>query len=101
MQHFGQEVLYKYFGRRLIALDDEPENFRVHQITAPLYLHYSGNDPIGDKIDVEQLVPMLSGSTDLRYQEIKGYNHLDFIQGLDAHVELYPTILKFFANHTS
>lgn len=99
MQHYGQELLNGNFGPRLDGPCVTVENFRVEEITVPTSLHYSTDDPISNAIDVNRLIPMLSGTADLFVQEVSGFNHLDFCRGVNAHRDVYPTILKFLNKH--
>lgn len=84
----------------MLTPDTVPENFRVDQITVPMYLHYSKNDPIADIKDVKRLIPMLNGTEALHLQRIDDFNHLDFILSVNAYKTIYPKILKFFAKCT-
>lgn len=90
----------KNFGPRLIAPDSEPKNFPLEEITVPIYLCYSTNDLFADVTDVQRLIPMLNNTADLCVQKIEGFNHLDFVQSVNAKDLIYKNILSFFAKHT-
>lgn len=65
-----------------------------------MYLHYSTNDLISVVADVERLIPMLNGTTALYHRKILNYNHVDFLEGVQAHKDIYTDILNFFAKYT-
>lgn len=61
---------------------------------------YSTNDFTSVTADVKRLIPMLNGASALYWQEVHNYNHLDFLQGVQAHIDIYPNVLNFFAKYT-
>lgn len=73
-----------------------PENFYVERITVPISLHYSRSDLITTSADINKLIPMLSGTSDLYVQEIDDFNHLDFALSERAAELVYSKILCFF-----
>lgn len=99
-QHYAQLMLHKNFGPRLMGPDCEPQNYRVERITAPIFMSYSTSDLIADINDVKRLIPMLSGSADLCLHEIEGFNHLDFVQSVNAQKIIYKNLLSFFVKCT-
>lgn len=58
----------------------------------PTLLFVGNNDVLGDPADAEALKPQISNL--LHYEVIPGWNHLDFLYGLDASKLLYPKILS-------
>lgn len=95
--HYGDEIEFGYFGRRIDSWSVPPD-FRLHQITTPLSLHYSPIDPYTNPIDVRKLISKLSGSKRLQtyvIDQIK-FHHVDFVWGIQAANLVYSNILKFF-----
>ncbi|XP_069609612.1 lysosomal acid lipase/cholesteryl ester hydrolase-like isoform X2 [Ranitomeya imitator] len=89
---------------RLQAFDWGPEGNMKHynQSAPPLYdvtnmnvptaIWSGGNDWLADKLDVELLIPKIHNL--VFYKEIRKWQHLDFIWGLDAPQKVYKKILK-------
>lgn len=99
--HFGQIIVDK----KCMKFDYGEAGNKQHydQATAPLcqvqsmptptLLFVGNNDVLGDPADVEALKPQISNL--LHYEVIPGWNHLDFLYGLDASKLLYPKIVSF------
>lgn len=87
---------YDYFGCQKTGTDVPPD-FPLHQITAPISVHYSSTDANGNAKDVEKLIPKLNGSRDLFVQkyDTTPFNHVDFIWGINAADIFYTKILDF------
>ena len=66
---------------------------QVQSMPTPTLLFVGNNDVLGDPADVEALKPQISNL--LHYEVIPGWNHLDFLYGLDASKLLYPKIVSF------
>lgn len=100
--HFGQEIDHAYFGRRQKGLSVPPD-FQLHQISAPMSLHYSPVDTFTNPKDVNRLISKLNGSRDLYIQTVdqKPFNHLDFVWGIHANDLVYSEVLKFFKKHAN
>lgn len=82
--------------------DPIPSDFPLHQITAPIALHYSTVDIFTNPEDVKQLAKKLSYATsDLHIQTIDDtvFNNADFVMGIHSAELVYSDILKFFAKH--
>ncbi|XP_073432020.1 lipase member M-like isoform X3 [Dendrobates tinctorius] len=89
---------------RLQAFDWGPEGNMKHynQSTPPLYdvtnmnvptaIWSGGNDWLSDKLDVELLISKIHNL--VFFKEIRKWQHLDFIWGLDAPQKVYKKILK-------
>lgn len=100
MVHFGQVIVNK----KCQKFDYGPtgNKRRYNQTTAPLChvqdmptptLMYVGEkDKLGDPVDNEALKPQIKNL--LHYEIIKGWNHLDFLFGKDAHTLLYPKLVS-------
>ncbi|CAH0398736.1 unnamed protein product [Chilo suppressalis] len=70
----------------------QPPDYDLSRITAPVYLHYTPNDPLAHLADVERLYKELPNPTKHRVP-LNTFNHVDFIWAIDADTLLYyPTI---------
>eukprot|EP01102_Stenamoeba_stenopodia_P010847 TRINITY_DN3303_c0_g1_i1.p1 TRINITY_DN3303_c0_g1~~TRINITY_DN3303_c0_g1_i1.p1 ORF type:complete len:420 (-),score=90.59 TRINITY_DN3303_c0_g1_i1:81-1340(-) len=58
----------------------------------PIGLFYGGNDDLADTTDVEALISQLPSIPFVLYEPT--YAHLDFLLGMDAHIKIYPDVLK-------
>ena len=74
------------------SLQATPPLCQVHNMPTPTLLFVGKNDVLGDPADVEALKPQISNL--LHYEEIPGWNHLDFLYGLDASKLLYAKIVS-------
>ena len=59
----------------------------------PALLFVGEKDGLGDVGDNEALKPKITNL--IHYEVIPGWNHLDFLYGVDAHKLLYPKIVSF------
>lgn len=98
--HYGQQLKYGYFGRRPKSTKEKPPNFPLHQITVPIFIHYSTIDTLSDVIDVKRLINELTGTTEFYVQTIDNgdFDHIDFVWGIHAAEIVYTEILNFFTN---
>lgn len=97
--HFGQEVNRKYFGPMIQnKLGKTPKDFPIHQITAPISIHYSPTDPHTNPLDIEKL--RLNLQNVINIQEINDvtFNHVDFIWGSYTHEIVYSRIYELLKN---
>lgn len=103
LMHFAQEIQFGFFGKRMLKFGGPiPQDFPLHQITAPLSIHYSVYDTFTDPKDVNRLIKKLgNGPSDLHIQRISDtvFNHADFTYGIHAAKLVYSDILQFFAKH--
>lgn len=89
-----------FFGPKMKSNDTEiPSDYPLHQITAPVSLHFSTVDTMANSTDVKKLITKLTGSNNLHIQEINTgkFNHLDFMWGKNAAQIVYADIIKFFS----
>ncbi|XP_072016737.1 gastric triacylglycerol lipase-like [Amphiura filiformis] len=101
MIHFAQMVNSGKF--QMYDYGSEEKNMeRYNQTTPPLYdaskmtvpvsLYWGGQDWLADPSDVLQLIPQL---TNIRNNvELKDYDHLDFLWGMDATKRVYQPIIN-------
>ncbi len=60
-------------------------------MTVPVSVYWGGQDWLADPSDVMQLLPLLNNVGNI--VELKDYDHLDFIWGLDAAKRVYQPII--------
>lgn len=65
---------------------------QVQNMPTPTLLFVGGDDGLGDPADVLALKPQISNL--VHYEVIPGWNHLDFLYGIDASKILYPKIVS-------
>lgn len=93
--HYGQEIKYGFFGKYMYD-GNIPEDFPLHQITAPMSIHYSTADTLANVEDTQKLISKLRNK-DLFAQEIHGlFNHIDFLWGKNANNLVYKKFMTFF-----
>lgn len=80
--------------------------FHYFTFTAPSYeverlpqemeilLVFGGNDYLADTADVMRLKSKIPGNVKMLY--MPKYSHGDFVLGADAHIDVYPAVLRFF-----
>ena len=64
----------------------------VQDMPTPTLMYVGEKDKLGDPVDNEALKPQIKNL--LHYEIIKGWNHLDFLFGKDAHTLLYPKLVS-------
>lgn len=64
------------------------------KITAPVFLHYSGNDWIASDIDVKRAATAIGKNAQLCKVPYQKFNHMDFVWARDAKKFLYDSVLK-------
>uniref|UniRef100_A0A7S1QCE9 Lipase n=1 Tax=Neobodo designis TaxID=312471 RepID=A0A7S1QCE9_NEODS len=83
---------------------------KYHQATAPSYhlsqmtkpptaLFAGTSDALADPQDVEVLVSQVPPAAIVNATYVDGYNHMDFVWGLDAHTRVYPKIMQLIAQY--
>ncbi|XP_031633178.1 lipase 1-like [Contarinia nasturtii] len=98
--HFGQEMELNYFGPMMHSIGSKtPKEFPIDKVTAPISIHYSTADPHTHSLDIKKLQLNLPNVVDV--QEIKGFNHLDFLWGIHTHEIVYSRIYQLLKNHTT
>jgi lysosomal acid lipase/cholesteryl ester hydrolase len=77
-----------------------PPAYRLDQMTGPPTAIFAGsNDALADPQDVEILLSQIPAATVVNTTYVAGYNHMDFVWGLDAHTRVYPSIIQLIAQH--
>lgn len=103
MWHFGQELHCGYFGEAMEVpppMCQQPlPSFNLSAITTTLSLFYSPTDPHTHPVDIELLQRSLSHAA-LTTHVIHTYNHLDFVWGKNAAVDIYDVLIARAAQFT-
>ncbi|VDO25378.1 unnamed protein product [Onchocerca flexuosa] len=74
---------------------DSPPIYNISSINVPIYLYWSKNDWLANAADIENsLLSVLPNSSIKGRNQLKDFNHLDFIWGLRASVEIYHPIIS-------
>ncbi|GLD68646.1 lysosomal acid lipase/cholesteryl ester hydrolase-like protein [Lates japonicus] len=96
-------------GGRLMAFDfgaagnmkhynqSTPPEYHVQDMKVPTALFSGGQDTLADPKDAAVLLTQVPNL--VFHQEIKHWDHLDFIWGLDAPEQMFPSILKLLQEH--
>lgn len=66
-------------------------------MSTPTLLFVAENDLIGDPGDNEGLKTQIKNLA--HYEVIRGWNHLDFLYGKDAHTRLYSKLVSIMKGH--
>ncbi|XP_056287092.1 lysosomal acid lipase/cholesteryl ester hydrolase-like [Pseudoliparis swirei] len=74
-----------------------PPLYRVQDMKVPTALFSGGQDTLADPKDVAVLLTQVSNL--VFHQDIKHWDHLDFIWGLDAPQQMFPSILKLLQEY--
>ncbi|KAL0822552.1 hypothetical protein ABMA28_004596 [Loxostege sticticalis] len=91
--HYGQGIVDKEFRRfdhgsalanRRAYGSRTPPRYPLHQITAPVFLHYSDSDPLAHVNDVDRLFRELGRPIGKFRIPMATFSHMDFIWGINA-----------------
>ncbi|XP_008313197.1 gastric triacylglycerol lipase [Cynoglossus semilaevis] len=105
MVHWAQSV----HGEKLMAFDfgfsgnmkhynqSTPPEYHVQNMKVPTALFSGGQDTLADPKDVAVLLTQVSQL--VFHQHIQHWEHLDFIWGLDAAEQMFPSILKLMQQY--
>lgn len=75
-----------------------PPTYHVRNMTSPpTAVIYGSRDALADPQDVAYLLDNLRPQTLVYQQEINDYAHLDFVWGLNAYIDVYPTVLTLLS----
>lgn len=101
MVHYAQMYKYKKFqmfdygspekNRQHYGMDTPPQ-YNASAVDVPVAIYWGGNDWLADPKDVKRLKQVLPKMWYDKY--IEGWQHLDFIWGLDAAPQVYNDVIK-------
>lgn len=102
LAHYGQGIAAGHFrrydqGSRLSNYREygsfSPPRYDLSKITAPVFLHYSDNDPLAHVKDVDRLYRELGRG--IRYKvPMTTFSHIDFIYGINAKELVYDSVIS-------
>lgn len=75
-----------------ILQQEKPPLYDVSNMTTPSALFAGSHDGLGDPTDVQALKPNITNL--VHFEEISGWNHADFLYGVDAPRLLYSKIIS-------
>lgn len=70
-------------------------SYNITQLNIPTVLFTGDKDWLADPIDVANMIPKINTTGKVVNIPIDGYEHLDFIWGLDAANRVYDKIINF------
>ncbi|XP_060097264.1 lysosomal acid lipase/cholesteryl ester hydrolase-like [Heteronotia binoei] len=98
MIHWSQMVQsgeFKYFDygskNKAVYNMTTPPFYKVEDVTVPTAVWSGENDVIANSEDVKLLIPQITSL--VFHKKIPGWQHADFVIGLDATYKLYPDML--------
>ncbi|XP_013190840.2 lipase 3 [Amyelois transitella] len=101
--HYGQGITGREFRRydygtrlanRRVYGSWSPPRYDLSKITAPVFLHYSDNDPLAHVNDVDRLFRELGRPVGKFRIPLTTFGHLDFIWGKDAKTLLFDRVIN-------
>ncbi|TNN22266.1 putative lysosomal acid lipase/cholesteryl ester hydrolase [Liparis tanakae] len=96
MKHYNQnQRLLTPLG--FLSPQSTPPLYRVQDMKVPTALFSGGQDTLADPKDMAVLLTQVSNL--VFHQDIKHWDHLDFIWGLDAPQQMFPSILKLLQEY--
>uniref|UniRef100_A0A7S3CY44 Lipase n=1 Tax=Palpitomonas bilix TaxID=652834 RepID=A0A7S3CY44_9EUKA len=90
---YGKDGNQQHYGQ------DTPPNYDLSSFSVPTALFTGGKDDLADPSDVEELISMLPDSSVVYTHNEAGYDHLDFVWGLDANTKIYAPILTLLQQY--
>jgi len=72
----------------------DPPVYDVKKVTAPVVTYWGDNDWLAQPPDVLRLTAQLPNLVESYEVPFNGWNHLDFVYGIDANTLVYPELFK-------
>jgi len=77
----------------------DPPCYDLSQMTAPVAIFSGGKDKLADPTDVSRLIDELNPNVIKYSTQIGYYEHMDFVWGLDAAIQLYPQVISLLQQY--
>jgi hypothetical protein len=74
-------------------------NLATFPSNLPIQTWSGGIDGLSDPADVAKLLSQLPSST-LETHSLANYGHVDFIEGTNAHLDVYPDLIDFLFRYS-
>jgi len=75
-----------------------PPQYNLGNLRVPTALFSGGQDLLADREDVAHLLREIRPGTVFMFKEIPSYGHIDFLIAQDAHLLVYPDVLRAIAS---
>ncbi|XP_076024023.1 gastric triacylglycerol lipase isoform X2 [Genypterus blacodes] len=97
--HAGKLLAFDYgaAGNMIHYNQSTPPQYHVKDMMVPTAVFSGGQDTLADPKDVSVLLTQVSNL--VFHKHIEHWDHLDFIWGLDAPEQMFPSILKLLQQH--
>lgn len=99
--HYGQLMKNDYFRQfdhgllknLQIYRSKSPPEYRLHQVSAPVALHYGLNDLLAAVVDVKKLASRLPNVVKFHQVPYPRFTHMDFVWALNVSSILYDDVI--------
>ena len=91
---YGEELNLKYYNQTAPL---EYDFSKLKDLTIDIFVTKTDGDPYCLKEDLELMTQTFTKAK-LHVREVNNYNHLDYLWGKNAHIDIYHNILKFLNN---
>ncbi|KAJ3658403.1 hypothetical protein Zmor_010142 [Zophobas morio] len=105
--HYAQEINSGHFRRYDYGMVGNLQkygsiwapDYDLKKITAPVYIHYSNNDWLSGKTDVDRLYSGLANVQGKFLVAEDSFNHLDYVFGIRARELVYNKVISLMKRH--
>lgn len=80
---------------------EEPPVYDLKDIKTPIAIFSGGEDLLSDSRDIDALTNALPREYIAEVLIEQSYEHLDFVWGMDAHVLIYPSVMRLLKHYSS